>query len=82
MKYINDLTKYKQAKIVKKDIDDILIILNNSIFSLNKFSGRYSLVRESIITLEELKATLIIHKKNIKKIIENKAIIVDNNKDE
>lgn len=82
MSNINSLTKYKQAKLLKKDLEEILPILNNTVKQLSRYKDRYSLVRQCITVLDDLKTILEIHKGNINKIIENKAILVDTNRDE
>lgn len=80
MSNINSLTKFKQAKMLKQDLEEIIPIIVNSIKQLNRYKDRYSLVRQSISNLDDLKTILEIHKGNVNKIIENKAIIGDNKK--
>ena len=82
MSNITDLVKYKQAKIIKKDLDSIIPLLDNTIKQLTRYKDRYSLVRNCMDSLSDAKTMLEIHKLNINKIIDNKAIIVDNKNNE
>lgn len=82
MSNISSLVKYKQALLLKKDLEEMLPILRHSISQLNRYKDRYDVVRKCISSLEDTKAIIEIHDNNLKKVIANKGLLTDNKNDE
>jgi len=70
-KTVNDLSEYRKAKIIIKDLDVILKIINLSISALHHYS-KYAPVNLIISTLQTNKTLLEIHYNKYKRIVETK----------
>jgi len=68
---INNITKYRQAKIFAKELQETIDILQSSMTSLEKYK-KYDTVTDSILTLDATKTILEIHLRNVFKILKNK----------
>lgn len=68
---INNLHKYKKAKVIVKDLENIVKAMNLSIQALSYF-GKYIPVAESISVLQCNKTLLEIHLAKQKKIVDTK----------
>lgn len=70
-KSVNNLLEYKKAKILAKDLEVILKIINLSISALHHYS-KYAPVNVIISTLQTNKTLLEIHYNKYKRIIDTK----------
>jgi len=71
MNEINDFNKFKKAKIVVQELEQVLKIINLSLSGLKPFR-KYTSLSETILCLEDSKSILEIHHEHHKKVIENK----------
>jgi len=71
MSNINNLHSYKKAKVIVKDLEQVINAMDLSIRALVHFS-KYIPVRESVSILENNKTLLEIHLNKQRKIIANK----------
>lgn len=71
MSNINNLHSYKKAKVIVKDLEQIVNAMDLSIRALTHFT-KYIPVRESVSILENNKTLLEIHLSKQRKIIANK----------
>ena len=68
---INNITQYKQSKIITKDLENVLSIIKQTIKQLNDYKKYYG-VQESLTSLDDCKTILTIHLNKHKRIIETK----------
>lgn len=73
---INDLLKYKQAKIICKDLEEVNKLLTTLLKDLDNYKV-YTPVRYLIGDILEQKAMLNIHYKNHKEVLDKKGCIDD-----
>ena len=71
---LNDIHKFKKAKVLTKELEHIVSIINNAVLQLENYK-KYIVVRDSVDMLKESKQMLEIHIKTQKLIIENKGLI-------
>lgn len=76
MNEVNDFNKYKRAKIITKELEKVLNIINLSLKGLKPFR-KYTSISETLLCLEDSKSILEIHLEHQKKILENKGRVVD-----
>jgi hypothetical protein len=70
---INNITKYRQAKLFAKELQEAVDILKNAMTSLEKYK-KYDSVYDSILTLEATKIILEIHLRNQIRVMKNKGL--------
>jgi hypothetical protein len=70
-KKVNNLQEYRKAKILEKDLEQILRVINLSISALH-FYSKYAPVNVIISTLQTNKTLLEIHYNKYKRIVETK----------
>lgn len=68
---VNDLLEYRKAKLLAKDLEVILKIINLSISALHHYS-KYAPVNMIISTLQTNKTLLEIHYNKYKRVVETK----------
>lgn len=68
---INNITKYKQSKIITKDLENIIDIIKQTINQLNGYKKYYG-VQESLVILDDCKTILTIHLNKHKRILDTK----------
>ena len=78
MSKINDITKYKAAKDLVKDIPEILAIVYKFYNELRKYD-KYIPIKKVLILLLDVKTVLEIHLKTQNNIVNNKGLIEEEN---
>lgn len=68
---VNDLAKYKKAKIVVRDLEQILKILGLSLKGLKPYK-KYTSLSETMMALEDSRTILEVHLEHHKRILETK----------
>lgn len=71
---INNITQYKQAKIIVKDLEELISVLDNSLNQLNKFK-KYNTIRETLTALDDSRTILGIQYLKYKRILDSKGEI-------
>lgn len=73
-KTVNSLHEYRKAKVLAKDLEQIIKVINLTISALH-FYSKYSPVNVIISTLQTNKTLLEIHYNKYKRIVETKGEI-------
>lgn len=76
MNNIHDLQKIKRAKIIVRELEQVLKIINLSIQGLKPYK-KYTTLSETLLCLRDSKDILEIHLSHNKKILENKGKTIE-----
>lgn len=74
MTNLNDFNKYKKAKIIVKELSNLLKIIDLSIIAMKPYK-KYTSVDETLLCLEDNKTILGIHLDHQKQILKNKGSV-------